>query len=109
MSMRKNTNSFVSLLETRKDYKSFFMIRTRNVEFDLTLKKVSEPHFSLYRRIVEKTTFIYQNGLIVGSSNLIEICQRPEGCNLTVTVLGSQASGICLDQRIGKGSVHLAK
>jgi hypothetical protein len=21
------------------------------------------------------------NGLIVGSSNLIEICQRPEGCN----------------------------
>ena len=28
-------------------------------------------------------------GLIVGSSNLIEICQRPEGCNLTVTVLGS--------------------
>jgi hypothetical protein len=48
-------------------------------------------------------------GLIVGSSNLIEICQRPEGCNLTVTVLGSQASGICLDHRIGKGSVHLAK
>jgi hypothetical protein len=43
-------------------------------------------------------------GLIVGSSNLIEICQRPEGCNLTVTVLGSQASGICLDHRIGKGS-----
>jgi hypothetical protein len=43
-------------------------------------------------------------GLIVGSSNLIEICQRPEGCNLTVTVLGSQLSGICLDQRIGKGS-----
>jgi hypothetical protein len=42
-------------------------------------------------------------GLIVGSSNLIEICQRPEGCNLTVTVLGSQASGICLDHRIGKG------
>jgi len=25
-------------------------------------------------------------GLIVGSSNLIEICQRPEGCDLTVTV-----------------------
>ena len=48
-------------------------------------------------------------GLIVGSSNLIEICQRPEGCNLTVTVLGSQLSGICLDQRIAKGSVHLAK
>ncbi len=32
------------------------------------------------------------NGLIVGSSNLIEICQRPEGCNLTVTVLGSLSS-----------------
>jgi hypothetical protein len=48
-------------------------------------------------------------GLIVGSSNLIEICQRPEGCNLTVTMLGSQLSGICLDHRIGKGSVHLAK
>ncbi len=29
--------------------------------------------------------------------------------NLTVTVLGSQLSGICLDHRIGKGSVHLAK
>lgn len=43
------------------------------------------------------------------SSNLIEICQRPEGCNLTVTVLGSQLSGICLDHRIAKGSVHLAK
>ncbi len=42
-------------------------------------------------------------------SNLIEICQRPEGCNLTVTVLGSQLSGIFLDHRIGKGSVHLAK
>ena len=49
------------------------------------------------------------NGLIVGSSNLIEICQRPEGCNLTVTVLGSHPSGICLDHLIGKGSVHLAK
>jgi hypothetical protein len=48
-------------------------------------------------------------GLIVGPSNLIEICQRPEGCNLTVTVLGSHSPGICLDQRIGKGSVHLAK
>ena len=36
------------------------------------------------------------NGWIVGSSNLIEICQRPEGCNLTVTVLGSQLSGIYL-------------
>jgi hypothetical protein len=44
-------------------------------------------------------------GLIVGSSNLIEICQRPEGCNLTVTVLGSQLSGICLDHRIGGSSL----
>jgi hypothetical protein len=49
------------------------------------------------------------NGLIVGSSHLIEICQRPEGCNLTVTVLGSHSPGICLDHRIAKGSVHLAK
>jgi hypothetical protein len=48
-------------------------------------------------------------GLIVWSSNLIEICQRQEGCNLTVTVLGSQLSGVCLDHLIGKGSVHLAK
>jgi hypothetical protein len=49
------------------------------------------------------------NGLMVGSSNLIEICQRPDGCNLTVIMLGSQPSGICLDHRIAKGSVHLAK
>ena len=48
-------------------------------------------------------------GLIVGSSNLTEISQRPDGCNLTVTVLGSQYEGICLDHRIGKGSKHLTK
>ena len=52
---------------------------------------------------------VTDKGLIVRSSNLIEICQRPEGCNLTVTVLGSHPSGICLDHRTGKGSVHLAK
>ncbi len=43
------------------------------------------------------TTFVtswYTHGL--ASSYL-------EGCNLTVTVLGSQLSGICLDHRIGKG------
>ena len=44
------------------------------------------------------------NGWIVGSSNLIE-CQRPEGCNLTVTVLGSQLSGICLDHRRRNGEL----
>jgi len=48
-------------------------------------------------------------GLMVGSSNLIEICQRPEGCNLTVTVLGSQSFGICLDHLIPKGSKDFAK
>ncbi len=31
--------------------------------------------------------------------------QRSDGCNLTVTVLGSQLSGICLDHRIGGSSL----
>ena len=49
------------------------------------------------------------NGLIAVPSNLIEISQRPEPCNLTGTVLGSQLSGLCRDHRIGEGSVPLAK
>ena len=45
-------------------------------------------------KFVLSATPVGGNGLIVGSSHLIEICQRPVGCNLTVTVLGSQLSGI---------------
>lgn len=81
----------------------------------LKLFRISDfiPSLVIMRLLIPKsipiTLSLTGKGLIVGSSNLIEICQRPDGCNLTVTVLGSQYEGICLDHRIGKGSKHLAK